>query len=77
MWPNTNRHKAYGTMVCVLTTDSDHLTVGKRYDILDLDPVAIGPGEAEFAYYISDDCGNFTWVTKEYLSDFVANPTKR
>ena len=63
-------------MQCALCRPADRLTIGKRYDILDMDPVAIGPEEALFSYYIANDDGDFIWVTSEYMENFIPRNTR-
>lgn len=70
-WPNTLPHKAFGTMVCVLVTPGCNLTLGKRYAILDMDPVALSPGESRFDYYVQDDRGLYAWIQPECFADFI------
>lgn len=70
-WPNTLPHKAFGSMVCVMAPADRKLTVGKRYAILDMDPVALGPGESRFDYYVQDDNELYVWVQPECFADFI------
>jgi hypothetical protein len=61
-------------MVCVKTDGTVHLTVGKRYHILDLSPSSIVPGEpAEFDYLVYNDRHEYLWASSQYFSDFVIN----
>lgn len=70
-WPNTLPHKALGTMVCVMVPTYCKLTLGKRYAILDMDPVALGPGVSLFDYYIQDDNELYAWVHSGCFADFI------
>lgn len=71
IWPNTLPNKAFGTMVCVMVPKDRDLTLGKRYAILDMDPVALGPGESRFDYYVQDDNELYVWVQPECFADFI------
>lgn len=70
-WPNTLPSKGFGTMVCIMAPPNCKLTVGKRYVILDMDPVALGPGESRFDYYVQDDNELYSWVEPECFADFI------
>ena len=71
MWPNMNPAKAYGTMECVFSTPELNLIVGKRYDILELDPVALDKDTAVFQYLVKNEYHQYVWVDTEYLKDFI------
>jgi hypothetical protein len=71
MWPNRNPARAYGTAECVQTDPTSFLTVGKQYDILDLDPCALSPTEALFDYLVLNDKEQYIWVTQHYFEKFI------
>lgn len=71
MWPNMNPAKAYGTMECSTSKFELDLVVGKRYDILDIDTVAIDRDTCKFDYLVLNESQRYVWVNSNCLTKFI------